>query len=301
MLHMRAYGSSQVLAEMGQRLEIDGAARNVALSEAVRSGHSLLTGDVFPESADRVLEMLVEGGVAHENIVLARVDDIALVIPGRPRTALIWADVLGEARRNSRTVSRFLVFMAAAGVIAGFGVIYVNAILIVGAMAVSPDTLPLTAACVGAVTHRWSLTRRALGTLLVGLGTSGLLAALVTVGLDVFDLMPAGFSVGESSRVLSGITTVNAATVGVALAAGVAGMLAVETRASSAVGVAISITTIPAAAYLGVAAAMTEIDKVLGAIAVLSANVVFIFLAGTTTLAIQRRLAQRISDAPGLR
>ena len=62
------------------------------------------------------------------------------------------------------------------------------------------------------------------------------------------NLLPSGFEVSRSA--LSGLTTVNDATVGVALAAGVAGMLALETRASSAVGVAISITTIPAAAYL---------------------------------------------------
>ena len=36
-----------------------------------------------------------------------------------------------------------------------------------------------------------------------------------------------------------------------AFAAGVAGMLAVETRASMGVGVAISVTTIPAAADIG--------------------------------------------------
>jgi Domain of unknown function (DUF389) len=39
----------------------------------------------------------------------------------------------------------------------------------------------------------------------------------------------------------------------IALAAGVAAILFFETRASAAVGVAISVTTIPASAYLGVA------------------------------------------------
>jgi Domain of unknown function (DUF389) len=45
---------------------------------------------------------------------------------------------------------------------------------------------------------------------------------------------------------------VNSETIHVALAAGIAGMLALETRASAAVGVAISVTTIPASAFLGV-------------------------------------------------
>jgi hypothetical protein len=44
-------------------------------------------------------------------------------------------------------------------------------------------------------------------------------------------------------------------------------MLALGTRAKGSVGVAISVTTIPAAAYLGVAAGMGEIGKAAGALA----------------------------------
>ena len=47
------------------------------------------------------------------------------------------------------------------------------------------------------------------------------------------------------------LTEVGPGTVLVALAAGMAGMLAYETAAGAAVGVAISVTTIPAAAYVG--------------------------------------------------
>ncbi len=54
-------------------------------------------------------------------------------------TSLIWADVLGQARRNARPVALYLAFAIAAGVMAAFGVIEVNTILIVGAMAISPD------------------------------------------------------------------------------------------------------------------------------------------------------------------
>ena len=179
--------------------------------------------------------------------------------------------------------------MIAAGVIAAFGVIEDNEILIVGAMAVSPDLLPITAACVGLVSRRGRLVGRALVTLAVGMGATCLTAALLAGALDVLGLLPSGFEVGEST--LSGLATVNDATIGVALAAGVAGMLALETRASAAVGVAISITTIPAAAYLGVAAGVGEADKALGALAVLAVNVAMLVVAGTLTLAVQRRLA----------
>ena len=89
------------------------------------------------------------------------------------------------------------------------------------------------------------------------------------------------------------LTTVNDETIAVALAAGVAGMLALETRASSGVGVAISVTTIPAAAYLGVAVGLGEIGNVGGALAVLGTNVAMLVLGASATLMVQRALRRR--------
>jgi len=73
----------------------------------------------------------------------------------------------------------------------------------------------------------------------------------------------------------------------VAAVAGVAGVLAFSTRSSVAVGVAISITTIPAAAFIGAAVAVHD-PGLLGALAVLGANVGLILVTGTVTLAVQR-------------
>ncbi|MEP6952733.1 MAG: DUF389 domain-containing protein [Solirubrobacteraceae bacterium] len=79
----------------------------------------------------------------------------------------------------------------------------------------------------------------------------------------------------------------------VALVAGIAGMLAIETRASAAVGVAISVTTIPASAYLGVAAGVGEIDKASGALLVLAINVTMLLVGGSITLVVQQALSRR--------
>jgi uncharacterized hydrophobic protein (TIGR00271 family) len=286
-LFLRVYATAATLGKVAEELEEHGSARHVILARGVRAGHALLTAEVHPEAADPVLEFLVSRGVAEEDIALARLDEIAPVGSAHPATSLIWADVLGQARRNARPVALYLAFTIAAGVIAGFGVIEVNSILIVGAMAVSPDMLPISAACVGLVSRRGQLVRRALVTLGVGLGVSCLAAAGLTVALDLTGFLPSNFKLGEAA--LSGLTTVDASTVGVALAAGVAGILALETRASSAVGVAISVTTIPAAAYLGVAAGVGEEDKAWGALAVLAVNVAVLLVAGTATLLVQRR------------
>jgi uncharacterized membrane protein len=79
----------------------------------------------------------------------------------------------------------------------------------------------------------------------------------------------------------------------VAAAAGVAGMMAFERPGGAAVGVAISVTTIPAAAYVGAAMAMGRDDPMWGALAVLIANVIMLIIASTSTLRVQRRSRQR--------
>ena len=78
-------------------------------------------------------------------------------------------------------------------------------------------------------------------------------------------------------------------TIVVALFAGVAGMLAVETRASAGVGVAISVTTLPAVAYFGVALGLGEAREATGALLVLAVNVLFLVVGAAGTLALQRR------------
>ena len=73
---------------------------------------------------------------------MLRLDEIGQGATADESVAVVWADLIGQARINARTATRYLVFMAVAGVIAGFGVIDEDQILIVGAMAVAPDLLP---------------------------------------------------------------------------------------------------------------------------------------------------------------
>jgi uncharacterized membrane protein len=86
------------------------------------------------------------------------------------------------------------------------------------------------------------------------------------------------------------LTRLGPGSVLVALAAGMAGILAWESAGSAAVGVAISVTTIPAAAYLGDAIALQGSQKALGALVVLTTNIVGIVTAASVTLLLQRRL-----------
>jgi uncharacterized membrane protein len=80
----------------------------------------------------------------------------------------------------------------------------------------------------------------------------------------------------------------------VALCAGAAGMLSLSTAKSGAlIGVLISVTTIPAAANVGVAAAYRDWSTCTGSLAVLGLNMASIIVAGTVVLSIQRLLYDR--------
>jgi uncharacterized hydrophobic protein (TIGR00271 family) len=295
MLHLRVFGDSAAMGEVAERLGGLAGARHVSMTNGVGAGDVLVTADLLAASADGALEMVRGLGVAAEDMTLLRLDAIGPSPTTDESVALVWADLLGQARLNARTAIRYLVFMAVAGVIAGFGVIDRDQILIVGAMAVAPDLLPVTAACTGLVLGRPRLVRRGLVSLFVGLGVACLFAAAITGFLNLFDLLPNEFAVSEIG--LASQQHVEAETIFVALAAGVAGMLAVETRASMGVGVAISVTTIPAAAFLGVAAGIGEFSKSLSALGVLGTNIGMMLVGGSTALIVQRRLSAR--QAPG--
>ncbi len=80
----------------------------------------------------------------------------------------------------------------------------------------------------------------------------------------------------------------------VAVCAGAAGVLSLSTAKSGAlIGVLISVTTLPAAANVGLAAAYSDWKAFRGSLTQLALNLTCILVAGTTVLLIQRALYHR--------
>jgi uncharacterized hydrophobic protein (TIGR00271 family) len=300
MLRLRSSVHHSRAEEFGSLLrELDGVRRVVQGSDEAAAEAYVFVADVEPSAADRLVEAVGEFGIEPEDYVLTRIE----VVAPQHRHHLgeggvdgySWIEVIGQARANSRLLARYLALINVAAVIAALGVITSSSILIVGAMAVSPDLLPICATCVGLVARRYVLARRAFITLTLGLGLVIVTAAVLSFLLRITGLLPDGFAVENSS--LTNLAHTDYSTVLIALAAGVAAMLSFETKASAAVGVAISVTTIPASAYLGVAIGGGGIEHALGAAAVLAINVSLLIVSGTLTLLIQRWLPNR-SGAP---
>jgi uncharacterized hydrophobic protein (TIGR00271 family) len=292
-LQLRVYGEASTIDAVAERLGALAGIRHLTVAAGTGGATgSAVTADVRADAADETLSLLGRLGVPAEDIVLTRLDTIASAPDSTE--ALVWADMLGRAREQVRAPARYFVLMAAAGVVAAFAVINTSSVLIVGAMAISPDLLPIVAACTGIVLLRGRLVRRGLGTLGAGLLVTGATSAAVTGILRLFDWLPSGFSLGD---IPASQTHIGVSTVFVALAAGVVGMVAMETRASAAVGVAISVTTIPAVAYLGVALGVGSFDRSLSALWVLLANVALMMAGGSGALAVQRSIAARSHTA----
>jgi uncharacterized hydrophobic protein (TIGR00271 family) len=302
-LSAQVYVAVERAAAVAELLAAQEPVRRVArLGQTFDTRHELISVEMRAHGADGVIRSLEQAGVAGADIAIQVVNPMGSPDGERGRSwfgsdpeDFVWSKLVVQARRTARLFARYMVLMAVAGVLAAFGVIGRNAILIVGAMAVSPDLLPVCGACVGLIGRKLQLFWRALATLGVGM----LVAALAAASLVLLLRATGNFAphdIGDGG--LGALTTVNYATVGIALAAGVAAILSFETNAGAAVGVAISVTTIPAAAFMGVAtAAGDNVARAIGAFDVLLVNVALLLLAGSSTLLIQRRLRRRLPQS----
>jgi uncharacterized hydrophobic protein (TIGR00271 family) len=183
--------------------------------------------------------------------------------------------------------------MAVSMLIAAVGILTDQVILIIGAMVVGPEFGPIAGLSVAAVHQRMDLARRSFVALAVGFPVGITLTFLFTLALDGLNLIPNDFS-QEGHPFTDFISNPDEFSFIVAFLAGMAGVLSLTNAKSGAlVGVLISVTTIPAAANIAVAAALGYGDEWLGAMEQLALNLGAIFLACIGTLWIQRRLYLR--------
>ena len=160
--------------------------------------------------------------------------------------------------------------MVLATLIAGVGILTDSVILIIGAMVVGPEFGPLAGLCVALVHRRLGLARRSLVALAVGFPVAIASTYLGTLLLRAGDHGPDELADHPATLFISHPDLFS---VIVAVLAGIAGVLSLSTAKSGAlIGVLISVTTIPAAANVGVAAAYRDWDEFGGAIAQLGIN-----------------------------
>jgi uncharacterized hydrophobic protein (TIGR00271 family) len=201
---------------------------------------------------------------------------------------LAWDMILSRAVDETKMSWWYIVLLMMAGWIAAIGLLSNSSILIVGAMALSPDLAPVNATAVALNARATRYFFHALGTLIGGLASAIGFAFLGALCLHLVGLHE-DLVASISQEATAFVTVVNHVTVTVAVTAGVAVMVAfVADQGTGVVGVAISVTTIPAAAYVGLALADAEFGLAGDALLVLAANVLCLTLAQVLTLIVIR-------------
>jgi uncharacterized hydrophobic protein (TIGR00271 family) len=263
---------------------------DVILCDVAREDASVIISDL------KELQVHREGSIALEMIdsqISVAAEQAEQAALGSPGDAVVWEEVEARTSENIELNANFLAFMILACLIASVGVILDSPILIVGAMVVGPEFGPIAGLCVAAVQKRLDVARRSLVALAIGFPLGISAAYLFTLVAKATGLIEDNFSASEHP-LTEFISHPDAFSFFVAYFAGMAGVLSLtSTKSGALIGVLISVTTIPAAANIGVSAAYADWTEWRGAIAQLAVNLFAILLGGIATLFVQRKLYQR--------
>jgi uncharacterized hydrophobic protein (TIGR00271 family) len=259
---------------------------DVILCDIAREEASVILGDLKELDIPRV------GSIAVEHIETSlsdRAEAAEKAAPGLPSDAVVWEEVEQHTSENTELSISFVAFMVLAMQIGMVGILFDEPILIVGAMVVGPEFGPLAGLSVALVQRRGDLARRSLKALAVGFPVGVVLAFAAALFFKATGLSPEDFSTAAHQQT-GFISNPDFFSFYVAFVAGTAGMLSLTNAKSGAlIGVLISVTTIPAASNVGVAAAYGDWGRAGGAAGQLGINLSSIVLAGVLTLLVQRR------------
>jgi uncharacterized hydrophobic protein (TIGR00271 family) len=268
---------------------------------ARRPDGDLIMCDVAREDASVIISDLRGLGIHRDgSISLSPTDTISDLAtaavahaPGSPADAVIWEELDQRTSESVELSAVFALYMVLAAIIAAIGIFLDSPILVVGAMVVGPEFGPIAGVCVAVVELRRDLARRSALALVIGFALAISATVLAALAFDGADIVPDTFDTADHALARS-ISSPDAFAFIVATCAGTAGMLSLSTAKSGAlIGVLISVTTIPAAANIGIAIAYGDWDTAAGSAGQLGVNLLAILLAGTFTLYVQRLLYQR--------
>jgi uncharacterized hydrophobic protein (TIGR00271 family) len=298
-VHLRLVVPKDTTTQVLRTLDESSAVVNVARlpGASIKPEGDLVLCDVAREEVSVVVERLRRLGLeeagsisieAVESMISTDARRAVEAATGLPADAVIWEEVEARTSESAELSFSFVAFMVLARLIAAVGILTDSQILIIGAMVVGPEFGPLAGLCVALVQRRVELAGRSATALAVGFPLAIAITLLVVLVLRAAGPAPDAIAAQDRPATFF-IAHPNTFSVLVALFAGVAGTLSLTTAKSGAlVGVLISVTTIPAAANVGVAAAYADWSELGGAVAQLGINLSCIVLAGVATLTTQR-------------
>lgn len=263
--------------------------------------------DLVEGRANEVIARLRELGVDERgSIVLETVStflsaEATRAAARRPRFeafAPVWEEVDARIRADGRFPPSWYALLVIAGLIAAVGLLTNSQILIVGAMVVGPEYGAIVALAYGAIRRDGTLMARSARALAVGFALAVVAAFLLALVIRAAGLEPKAFEVGVRP-VSSLINTPDWFSVIVAVLAGIVGVVSLtEARTSTLIGVFISVTTIPAAADMGVSLAFGSNQEGLGSFEQLLLNVFLLAAVAAVGIPAQRAIWRRVMRNP---
>lgn len=305
MLHVRVVSPSSVTGPLLERLAVVPGVQNLIVlngAARLRDGDAVLF-DVHDSAANPVFRALRELGLDRDGPIAVERLDASLTGMSRPGGAIgspareiapVWEMVEATIRRGAVYSPSFFVLLAIAGLIGAVGILTNSQILIVGAMVVGPEYDAIIAAALGISQRDRSAIRDGLLAL-----ASGFFAAIVVtfafgVAVRASGKAPEQFLAGVRP-VSDLINSPNVFSVVVAILAGLVGVVSLtESRANALIGVFISVTTIPAAADIGVSLAFGSWSEAGGSTVQLLLNVIILITVSAAGLTAQRTIWRRI-------
>jgi uncharacterized hydrophobic protein (TIGR00271 family) len=204
--------------------------------------------------------------------------------------APVWRLVEFQIRAGAVCPPSFYILLVIAGLIAAVGILTNSQILVVGAMVVGPEYGPIIGAALGINNREGPLIRQCLTALSFGFSAAILLSLVFSLCIRWTAKAPPAYLLGIRP-VSSLIDKPNLFSLVVAVAAGIVGVVSLtEARASTLIGVFISVTTIPAAADIGLSVAFGQWSEAWGSAVQLLLNVTVLIAVGSVALKVQGRI-----------
>ena len=307
MIHIRLVSPPDITAGLVDSLASNAGVLDLIVLEGVArhpDGDSVQF-DVINAEANGVLQELRTLGVAERGSVVIeqvgaalshRATDAEARAPRALSLSPIWEQAEARIRSGGRYPPSWFGLLAIAGVIAAVGLFTNSQILIVGAMVVGPEYAAIISVALGINKNDRGRIRVGLAALFVGFLIAVIVTFLFSVVIRACGWETELFSLGVRP-VSNLIDSPDFFSVVVATLAGIVGVVSlVEARTGALIGVFISVTTIPAAADIGVSSAFQNWSEARGSLIQLLLNVAILIAVGTVGLVVQRRLWRRVAN-----
>ncbi|MGZ4452083.1 MAG: DUF389 domain-containing protein [Nocardioides sp.] len=279
--------------------------RGACLDKALEAVGDLVEADVAREGADDAIARLRATGVHQQGTIhltavptwLSRAGrDAEDITPGASPDSVIWADVTQRAYEESEPNWTYFTFMILATLIASIAIVLDSQVLVIGAMVLGPEFLPIAALGLALVRRRRTLFWYAGRTLALGFLAAiaaATAAALLGRALGWIDVGAITAARPETSF----IYRPDRWSLVVVVVAAIAGVLSLTSaKVGGLSGVFISVTTIPAAGNIALGLALGAGNEVRGSALQLLVNICGMAVAGWLTLAAKHAISTRTSS-----